>query len=235
MAVRLYTTACFLSIDSHQRGSVSTFSKQAKSFTGVVKDIDGKSVVIQVDGQTLTFTVEGAVSDELQSGHKVTVVTWGNASAVRVVDHDTNTIYRPYYNSAPDGDEHLAEGNRSPADVPEARMGLTSLLPAVFLATVFQSIPIYGWYVTYKMVANPDKSIPGTAPQYATQAKFRFLVFVLLAFVLSGYMFSSSGDVIKAALVYMTVLYVGTFSLMRTLFRGIEEIDDFTRRQIGQE
>lgn len=214
---------------------MSIFSKQAKSFTGVVQHIDGKSVVVQVDGQAMTFTVEGAVPAELQTGHKVTVVTWGNGSAVRVVDHDTNTLYRPYYNPDPGGDERLAEGNRSPADAHEARMGLTSLLPAVFLATIFQSIPIYGWYVTYKMVANPDRSILGTAPQYAGQAKSRFVIFVVLAFVLSAYMFSSSGDVIKAVLVYMTVLYVGTFSLMRTLFRGIEEIDDFTRQQIGQQ
>lgn len=211
---------------------MSTFSKQAKSFSGAVKAIDGKSVTVQNADQTQTFIVEGAVPEELEPDHEVTVVTWNNASAVRVVNHTTNTIYRPFYNPDPDGIEQLAEGNRSPADEPEVRMGLTSLLPAVFLATIFQAIPIYGWYVTYKMVANPDKSIPGTAPQYASQAKSRFLIFFVLAFIAAGYMFSSSGDPLKAALAYMTVLYLGTFTLMRTLFRGIEEIDDYTRRRI---
>lgn len=214
---------------------MSTFSEKARSFTGLVTDIDGKFLSIQGAEETRVFTVEGAVSDEIQLGHKVTVVTWGNTSAVRVADYNTDTIYRPYYNPDPDSGEHLAEGNRSSLSAPEPRMGLTSLLPAVFLATIFQSIPIYGWFVTYRMVFNPDKSVVGTAPQYAAQAKSRFLMFVVLAFILSGFIFLNSGDVIKAALVYMTVLYVGTFSLMRTIFRGIEEIDDFTRRALGLE
>lgn len=211
---------------------MNTFSAKARTFSGVVESVDGKTVTLRTADQVQTVIVEGGVCADLEPGHKVTAVTWGNESAVRIVDHTTNLIYRPFYNPDPYGDTHLAEGNRSPADVPEGRMGLTSLLPAVFLATLYQSIPVYGWYVTYKMIANPDKSIPGTAPQYAVQAKSRFIFFVVLAFCLSGFMFASSGDLIKAGLLYMTVLYVGTFSLMRTLFRGIEEIDDYTRRNI---
>lgn len=213
---------------------MNAFSSKAQAFPGVVQEINGKSVTVQGAEQALTATVEGTVAAELEPGHEVTVVTWQNSSAVRVVDHTTNTLYRPYHNPDPHGGEHLAEANRSPADAPEARMGLASLLPAVFLATLFQSIPVYGWYVTYKMIANPDKSIPGTAPHYAKQAKSRFLFFVVLAFALSGYMFATSGDVIKTALGYMTVIYVGTFVLMRTLFRGIEEIDEYTRRHMHQ-
>lgn len=212
---------------------MNTFSAKAQTFSGVVENVDGRSVTVRTAEHVLTVMVEGDVGIELKPGHDVTIVTWGNESAVRIVDHTTNTIFRPYYNPDPHGGDHLAEGNRSPADVPEGRMGLASLLPAVFLATVFQSIPVYGWYVTYKMISNPDKSIPGTAPHYAARVKAWFMVFVVLAFVLSGLMFARYGDVIKAGLVYMTVLYVGTFFLMHTLFRGAEEIDDYTRSQIA--
>lgn len=213
---------------------MSKFSEKATSFTGVVTDVDGKSVALELDGDVQTFTVEGEVAAELEPGHQLTLVTWGNTSAVRVVDHTTNMLYRPYYNPDPENGSDLPEGNRSVADEPEARMGLTSLLPAVFLATVFQSIPLFGWYVTYKMMVDADKSVMGTAPQYAAQAKSRFILFVVLAIVASGLMFSNSGDVIKSALVYMTVLYVGTFSLMRTIFRGIEEIDEYIYRRASQ-
>lgn len=212
---------------------MSKFAEKAQTFSGVITDIDGKKIVVQVGGEPLTFTVEGAVAEELKPGHEVTVVTWGSSSAVRVVDHATNTLYRPYYNDAPE-EVNLAEANRSQADASEAKMGLTSLLPAVFLATVFQSIPLYGWYVTYKMAANADNSIPGTAPQYAKSAKGYYLVFIALAFVFSWSVFSTSGDLLKAGLAYMTLVYAGTFMLMRIIFRGIQEIDDFARQQIAR-
>lgn len=211
---------------------MNKFAEKAASFTGVVASVSGKHVVVRSDEQTVTFVVEGTVPGELLPGHDVTVVTWGSPSALRVVNHSTNTTYRPYYNASPDSDETLAEAHRSAADVPEGKMGTFTLLPAVALATIYQSIPIYGWYVTYKMLANADKSITGTAPQYATRAKFYFLLFIVLAFTFSGLLFASSGDIIKAALVYMTSLYVGTYMLMAYIFKGIEEIDEFTQKQI---
>ena len=186
---------------------------------------------MRVDDQSLTFTVEGAVAEEVQPDHDVTVVTWGSNSALRVVNHTTNMTYRPYYNPDPDSDELLPEGLRSPADIPESKMGAFTLLPTVAMATIYQSIPVFGWYVTYKMITNPDKSVRGTAPQYEVQSKLFFIVFVILAVVFSSFTFMGSGDVIKAALVYMTVLYIGTYQLMRYIFKGIEEIDDFTFEQ----
>lgn len=213
---------------------MSIFAQKAESFTGVVADIDGKSVVVEVDGEPLIFCVEGMVVEDLATGHDVTIVTWGNASAVRVVDHTSNTLYRPYYNPQPDHGDNLPEANRSPADVPEGRIGLTSLLPAVFLATIYQSIPVYGWYVTYKMMTDADKSVLGTAPHYASYGKRYFAFFVVLAVGLSGFFFLTSGAVLKAALVYMTVLYIGTFVLMRLIFQGIEEIDRYTRQKMPE-
>lgn len=211
---------------------MNKFAEKAASFTGIVTGVEGKHVVVQSGEQSLSFTVEGAVAEELLPDHEITVVTWGSQSALRVVNHTTNTTYRPYYNPDPDSDELLLEAHRSQTDVADSKMGAFALLPTVAMATVYQSIPVLGWYVTYKMISNPDKSIPGTAPQYEAQAKRYFIVFLLLAFVLSGLFFTTSGDVLKAALVYMTLLYIGTYLLMRYIFKGIEEIDDFTEQQI---
>lgn len=210
---------------------MNKFAEKAASFTGVVTRIEGKHLEVRVDDQSLEFTVEGAVAEELQPGHEVTIVTWGSNSALRVVNHTTNMTYRPYYNPDPESAELLPEGLRSPADIPESKMGAFTLLPTVAMATIYQSIPVFGWYVTYKMITNPDKSVRGTAPQYEVRSKLLFIVFVILAVVLSGFMFISSGDVIKAALVYMTVLYIGTYLLMHYIFKGIQEIDDFTFEQ----
>lgn len=212
---------------------MNKFAEQAISFSGVVTAVNGKRVVVRGGKQPRTFTVEGSVADELLPDHDVTVVTWGDSSALRVVNHTTNTTYRPYYNQAPESGATLAEAHRSPADVPDEKMGALSLLQTVALATVYQSIPVLGWFITYRMIANPDKSISGTAPQYEIRSKGYFILFVVLAFVGSGVLFATSGDAIKAALLYMTLLYIGTYLLMRTIFRGIEEIDDYTWRQLA--
>lgn len=207
---------------------MSKFAEKAASTTGIVSEIDGNWFVVQSDGQSQSFRAEGVVTDELGLGNEVTVITWGNPSAVRVVNHTNNTIYRPYYNSEPEGGDTLAEANRSKADVPEGRMGLASLLPAVFMATLFQSIPLYGWFVSYRMFADADKSILGTAPQYASQARGYFLFFIVLALCASAFVFLTTSDVLKTVLLYMTLVYWGTYMLMRIIFRGIEEIDAYT-------
>ena len=211
---------------------MNKFAEKAASFTGVVTNIEGKHIEVRVGEELLTFTVEGAVTEELRPEHEVTVVTWGSQSTVRVVNHTTNTTYRPFYNPDPENGDLLPEAQRSPADVPERKMGACALLPTVAMATLYQSIPGFGWYVTYKMITNPDKSIPGTAPQYEGLSNRLFMLFVILAFVFSGFFFATSGNVIKSALVYMTLLYIGTYLLMRYIFRGIEEIDDYTQQQI---